>query len=356
MANRNWDGMIDKKKSRKLDPSIWSRLPQDIQHRLITFLPFPTLCRFRSLSKDWCAAIQQQPPRQQWYIALGDVYGKFLISPNAISWKEFTLPLPREARIFALSTCSAGLVLSYDSTFARYFVVLNPLQQTRRELGCPMLEGDHEMIFAAIQSAPPSGSWFVVVVTIETSYGVMVFHLYDSRAAAWISSTEFTPVQEDEDLVCGVRMNSINYSNNCMLLQNDHLYFLTVSPGNVRRLKSFNVWNPKATLRTLATWNNLPLGFERQPWYEVDMSLISSGGKIVIGMLETHDRNTDVRTLRVCFVYLDEESCSWRAMASLSLGTVKIPKLIKKPGRIFMVAAGNEHTTEFSKLRCSLGN
>ncbi|EFJ19022.1 hypothetical protein SELMODRAFT_419738 [Selaginella moellendorffii] len=178
----------------------------------------------------------------------------------------------------------------------------------------------------------------------------MVFHLYDSRAAAWISSTELTPVQEDEDLVCGVRMNCINYSNNCMLLQNDHLYFLTVSPGNVRRLKSFNVWNPKATLRTLATWNNLPLGFERQPWYEVDMSLISSGGKIVIGMLETHDRNTEVRTLRVCFVYLDEESCSWRAMASLSLGTVKIPELIKKPGRIFMVAAGNEHTTEVTLL------
>ncbi|EFJ33644.1 hypothetical protein SELMODRAFT_439046 [Selaginella moellendorffii] len=89
----------------------------------------------------------------------------------------------------------------------------------------------------------------------------------------------------------------------------DDYQFFTVSPGDVTTLKSFNVWNPKATLRTLATWTSLPLGFERQPLYteaaafadkngfaRKNMSLISCGG----------EDNSQFRNRKFGFVYLEK--------------------------------------------------
>ncbi|EFJ23190.1 hypothetical protein SELMODRAFT_415748 [Selaginella moellendorffii] len=373
MPKRKWDGMIDRiKKSmthactqrkRPMDTSIWSRLPRDIQQELITLLPIPTLCRFRSLSKDWHAAILQQQSRKQWYISLGNS-GKLQISPDGISWKVlFTLPLPKGS----MSTCSAGLVLAFCLA-TENFVVLNPMLQSRQEL-LPRL--DEYVIFTAIQSVPCSSetlSYIVVAVTSMT-VGDLRMHLYDSRAAAWLSAVSFpVPDRANGELFCCATDDGLN---NCMLLQDDHLYFFTISPGNVTTLKSFNVWNPKATLQTVATWTSLPLGFERQPSYEdaacfarsgygcarKDMSLIFCGGdssfwcgKILLGMMDPSDDLSDRGSRRFGFVYLDEESRSWQAMTSLSLGSVFSPEIFKKSPCTFMLAAGNNNSTEVTLL------
>ncbi|EFJ18531.1 hypothetical protein SELMODRAFT_419953 [Selaginella moellendorffii] len=300
---------MTKTRRKRMDPSIWSQLPRDIQHQLITHLPIPTLCRFRSLSKDWHAAILQQQSRQQWYITFANSEGEFRISPNGISWKVLTHPLPeapKVRRIFgSLSTCSAGLVLAFS--LSKTFLVFNPMIQNRHEL-LPRLIGN--VIFTAIQSVPCGSeriSYIVVAVTTSGTAGNLRMHLYDSRVAAWISTTDF-PVPDNGELFC---RGNRNYNNKNMLLQGDHLYFFTVSPGNVTRLKLFNVWNPKATLRTVATWTSLPLGFDaagyaRTGFVEKDMSLISCGGKIVLGILEPRDDNRNLGSRRCCFKALIE--------------------------------------------------
>ncbi|EFJ36527.1 hypothetical protein SELMODRAFT_404615 [Selaginella moellendorffii] len=302
MAKRKWDGMT-KTRRKRMNPSIWSRLPRDIQHQLITHLPIPTLCRFCSLSKDWHAAILQQQSRQQWYI-----------------------------------------------TFANS-EVFNPMIQNRHEL-LPRLIGN--VIFTAIQSVPCGSegiSYIVVAVTTSGTAGNLRMHLYDSRVAAWISTTDF-PVPDNGELFC---RGNRNYNNKNMLLQGDHLYFFTVSPGNVTRLKLFNVWNPKATLRTVATWTSLPLGFDaagyaRTGFVEKDMSLISCGGRIVLGILEPRDDNRNLGSRRFGFVYLDKESCSWQVMASLSLDSVFSPGMIKNSEYTTMIAVGNKNSSEVALL------
>ncbi|EFJ21699.1 hypothetical protein SELMODRAFT_417121 [Selaginella moellendorffii] len=324
---RHWDGMITNGKvngriTGALDHPIWSQLPLELQLHILNFLPLPALCRGKSVCKAWKSAIQglgyskaHRFSNGQWYIMKGDnSVGLCDGNSSPLSWKMIRLPF--EIHTDSICMSSAGLVLAYFPFYRpQNIMVCNPLDLSSLVKLPPPPGSEPTIVFVAIQSSVGSDNrpWFCVVCVggIKTTHvGArhLVLQVYDSRVHKWVSSCRvFTNGNE-------IAQTSFRDANDCMLLREGKLYFITIAKNNTRSLKCVNVWDSDGKVATLATWTSLPMGLHQEtydpPCLYNNTSLVYCAGKLVLANFIL-----DAKTLG--FVYLDEASREWRPLATM---------------------------------------
>ncbi|XP_024537760.1 uncharacterized protein LOC9638672 isoform X2 [Selaginella moellendorffii] len=181
----------------------------------------------------------------------------------------------------------------------------------------------------------------------------LVLQVYDSRVHKWVSSCRvFTNGNE-------IAQTSFDDANDCMLLRENKLYFITIAKNNTRSLKCVNVWDSDGKVATLATWTSLPMGLHQEPYNGCrnnNTSLVYCAGKLVLANFIL-----DAQTLG--FVYLDEASRQWRPLATMPREI--LPANLRKVGLLAsnmhqwsLVVAGGETEITFLMLHfegCSGG-
>ncbi|EFJ34220.1 hypothetical protein SELMODRAFT_406709 [Selaginella moellendorffii] len=369
---RHWDGMITNLKVRRrttgaLDHPSWSQLPLELQLHILNFLPLPALCRGKSVCKAWKSAIQglgyskaHRFCNGQWYIMDGFCsVGLCDGNSRPLSWKMIEMFTTMETASICVS--SAGLVLAYfPLNTLGTAVVCNPLDLSSLVKLPPPPGSEPTIIFVAIQSSVGSDNrpWFSVVSVqgIKTTYvGArhLVLQVYDSRVHKWVSSCRVFANGNE------IAQTSFDDANDCMLLREDKLYFITIAKNNTRSLKCVNVWDSDGKVATVATWTSLPMGLHQEPYNGCrnnNTSLVYCAGKLVLANFIL-----DAQTLG--FVYLDEASRQWRPLATMPREI--LPANLRKVGPLAsnmhewsLVVAGGETEITFLILHfegCSGG-
>ncbi|PIA37671.1 hypothetical protein AQUCO_03000313v1 [Aquilegia coerulea] len=142
--------------SPRMDPRIWSRLPDRLLARVICFLPPPAFFRFRSISDGWNRLLSSKcfvedyylriAPRHHWFLFFkskrpsnyiyrsnngchdNEVCEGYLYDPYEMKWYRLTFPLVSPG--FSPAASSGGLIVWIsDDAGHKTIVVCNPVSK-----------------------------------------------------------------------------------------------------------------------------------------------------------------------------------------------------------------------------------
>lgn len=224
---RELEVLVDAKKSAakslqssevEMDAEIWSRLPEELLHKVVAHLPVPAYLRFRSVCKSWEALAASEiflanvQPQEPWFLVydVGDpsndsdsVHLEPIASAYSFSeqkWRRLRLPLStRNLKPLSSSEgliCFGCIITSEDDELPEYpLVVVNPITQDFYNLP-PMLEPDDLPLpwFSSVGLTvdPVTKAYKVVVIMKEPwnsrDYQVRIgsrLKIYDSVTDEW---------------------------------------------------------------------------------------------------------------------------------------------------------------------------
>ncbi|EFJ26766.1 hypothetical protein SELMODRAFT_412518 [Selaginella moellendorffii] len=229
-----------------LDPAVWGALSSDILAMILGWLPLPALCRFRSVSKAWHAAIGRirKVRHGPWYVSCAE--GAVKIA-NPRDWELFgrhwrSLPQMPGLGICRLCAAAGGLfyfvVAGGDFPYKDDAVVLNPLTGYWKELPrvprIVELRMERMSVWRGMEALGQDGD-FLVVNLVECVPRYVrrrdIVQVYDSRQRRWSTNAELV-LEPGEFCAPG-----------SAALHGSILYFLTF-PGNpdaTARLRPFRL-------------------------------------------------------------------------------------------------------------------
>lgn len=133
------EGEVEEELNMRMDPRIWSMLPQKIIERILAFLPLVTFCRLRVVCKQWYRLLfsdsflelcgEVSPPRPWFLLFRKGVWTEgFLYDPFSCRWFKlsFTFLPPR----FTVAASSGGLLCCIpDDPGSKTIIICNPLTE-----------------------------------------------------------------------------------------------------------------------------------------------------------------------------------------------------------------------------------
>ncbi|KAL2649467.1 hypothetical protein R1flu_017595 [Riccia fluitans] len=178
-------------KHTKMDPSLWSALPEHLVERVLARLPIASFFRFRSVCKSWnklivsptFLQIYAEVPSQEpwfWMFTDDDYRDGSTYDPTLNKWHHLPLPSLPSDEVFFPAAAAGGLVClgCYDDGWKR-FVVCNPLTRKWRELP-PMLNPPFRLYTVGMVVDKESKTFKVLVAgTCE------IYEIYDSSINCW---------------------------------------------------------------------------------------------------------------------------------------------------------------------------
>ncbi|CAA0843373.1 F-box/kelch-repeat protein [Striga hermonthica] len=203
----------------KMNSRIWSRLPEHLLERVLSFLPLKTLLTLRSTCKHFNSLLssplsafssRRRPPLASLILLSHPQFSRIcpLLNAATSSWNGASLSLPPNLPSSALVS-SAGGLLCFSSPSSSCFVVCNPVSRSTRRVMFPICPFHFEL--ATLVPAPDGYKLFVL------SGNALV---YDSTAESWREYSGYNRMLEDNHHQKGA-------------LHNGLLFFATPEPFRV---------------------------------------------------------------------------------------------------------------------------
>lgn len=214
--------------SSKMDPGIWSRLPEEILDHVLSFLPLKSLFHLRSTCKHFSSLIFSPPfvskhssssPFSSFLLlSHPQCHHHFPLYDSALgNWRNLSLPLsallPSSAAPASLLSASNGL-LCFSLPSSTSFLVCNLLVKTSRVIQFPSFPFSFEVL--SLVSTPAGYTIFVLCSGSSSSSSFV----YDSKVHSWRKFDGFDPI----------------IANNCHqegVYFDGFLYFTTQEPFSV---------------------------------------------------------------------------------------------------------------------------
>lgn len=214
--------------SSKMDPGIWSRLPEELLEHVLSFLPLKSLFNLRSTCKHFSSLIFSPPfvskhssssPFSSFLLlSHPQCYRHFPLYDSALgNWRNLALPLsallPSAAAPVSLLSASNGL-LCFSLPSSTSFLVCNLLVKSSRVIQFPSYPFSFELLSLV---STPFGYNIFLLCSGQSSSSAFV---YDSKFHTWQKFDGFDPIITD------------NYHQEGVYFDGS-LYFATPEPFSV---------------------------------------------------------------------------------------------------------------------------
>ncbi|KAF3446552.1 hypothetical protein FNV43_RR11732 [Rhamnella rubrinervis] len=214
--------------SSKMDPGIWSRLPEELLEHVLSFLPLKSLLNLRSTCKHFSSLIFSPPfvskhssssPFSSFLLlSHPQCYHHFPLYDSSLgNWRNLTLSvsalLPSAAAPASLLSASNGL-LCFSLPSSTSFLVCNLLVKSSRVIQFPSYPFSFELL--SLFSTPVGYNIFMLSSGSSSSSAFV----YDSKFHTWRQFDGFDPIITD------------NYHQEGVYFDGS-LYFVTPEPFSV---------------------------------------------------------------------------------------------------------------------------
>nr|GMD93863.1 F-box/kelch-repeat protein At5g43190 [Ipomoea batatas] len=221
--------------SKQMDPKIWSRMPEDLLERVLSFLPLKNFMSLRSTCRHFNSLVFSPPFISKYSPSSSPSPSAFssffLLSHPQFSrkyplfdtvhnnWRNLSVSLSAAqpcGSTSALLSSSNGL-LCFSHPTSNSFVISNLLSRSSRVVKFPVLPFSFESITLV---SMPNGNYKILVIKSSMGSSKTTF-IYDSSFHSWEQS-------EDFDLIFS---NYIHHQEG--VSHHGSLYFITPEPFHV---------------------------------------------------------------------------------------------------------------------------
>lgn len=216
-----------------MDPEIWSRMPEELLEKILSFLPLKAFLNLRSTCKNFKSLIfspsfisrhssgSSLPFSSFLLLSHPQCYNQFPLYDSGLgAWRSVALshsdllPAASTAPSFSLLSTSNGL-FCFSLPSSSSFLVCNLLARTSRIIKFPAFPFAFELL--TLVSTPVGYKLFLLSTGSSSNFSAFV---YDSNAPSWRKFDGFDPILSDNYHQEGV------FFNGC-------LYFSTPEPFSV---------------------------------------------------------------------------------------------------------------------------